>query len=96
MEETARKHGFEWIDISWHRKLSNCIHGCWVEDRDELMDKDTTYMKRGNVLRRLEDAEKMICQRFIDTLLNTKHGVLVIDDDLIASKANVVQTKKKF
>ena len=50
-------------------------------------------MKRGKILRRMNDLEKEIFSRSIDTLFHKDNGVLVIDKILISSRANDVETK---
>ena len=51
-------------------------------------------MKRENIIQRLEDLEKVIFRRYISTLINVENGVLVIDDELVSSRANGVETKR--
>ena len=94
MEETGNKYGFERTNIDLYMNLINCTRGFGVESRGALMYNDITWMKREKVLRRLEDVEKMILKQPISTLINTKSCVSVIDDKLIVSRENDVETKK--
>ena len=50
-------------------------------------------MKRGKMLRWLESLEREVFTKSVDTLLNRRNGSLVIDDELISSRAVDVEQK---
>ena len=54
---------------------------------------EVTWMKHGVHLRNLAPLEKEIFVRSVETLLNNKNGNIVIDDELIGSRAKDVETK---
>ena len=61
---------------------------------EEWKDYDlSTWMKRGVMLRKLAPLEKEVFVKSIDTLLNQGNAHLVIDDELIGSRAKDVESK---
>ena len=50
-------------------------------------------MKRGKLLRRMEELELAMFHRLITILLNKQNGLLLVDDELIASRAEDVESK---
>ena len=45
------------------------------------------------MLRKLNDLEKAIFKRSMEILINTESGSLVIDDELVASRASDIEAK---
>jgi hypothetical protein len=54
---------------------------------------EDSWFQRKNLLRHLEPLERMIFHQSTEILLNRKSGELVLDDELLGSRANDVKTK---
>ena len=82
------------MDLYRYIHINKCIRGFSLEGRIIEDDSNETWMKRGKMLSQLEAIEKMILRsQYVTTLLNKCGSVLVIDDKLISSRADDVETK---
>ena len=95
MQETARSSGFILMTLSRYKQIYQCIRGFAMSGRhEEWKDYDkSTWMKRGVMLRQLAPLEKEVFVKSIGTLLNQGNAHLVIDDELIGSRAKDVENK---
>ena len=88
----SQKHGFALMDLTRFRALLRCTCGFSVQGRTGNNDEDTWF--QGNrLLRNLEDVEKAVFQPTVQLCLNKESGVLVVDDELIGSRAQDVELK---
>ena len=81
------------MDIGRYEQIFEYRRGFLLEGRLKNFNKEITWMKRGNMLHRLEPLEKEMFTRNIGTLLNRSNGSLVIDDELLSSRAGDVEQK---
>ena len=95
MQETAKSCGFILMTLDRYKQIYQCIRGFEMSGRhEEWKDYDQlTWMKRGVMLRKLAPLEKEIFVKSIDTLMNQANAHLVIDDELIGSRAKDVESK---
>ena len=93
MRESTKAHGFTLMNIRRYKQIFEGIRGFPLDGRLKDFNEEITWMKRGNMLRKLEPLEKEMFSRSVKTLLNRDNGSLVIDDELISSRAGDVEQK---
>ena len=64
-----------------------------MKGRRKDFNDEVTRMRRGILLRNLTPLEKDLFVRTVETLLNREDSHLVIDDELIGSRAKNVETE---
>ena len=92
LEALEIKHG---IKLMKPDRYTTCIHrlrGYPLQGRSGF-DSSDCWFQRNNLLRRLEPIEKMMFEQSRQILMNTKGGELVLDDELLGSRAKDVETK---
>ena len=93
MKETAKFNGFLLMDISRYNNIYACIRGFSMKGRHKDFNDEVTWMRHGALLRNLAPLEQELFVRSVETLLNRKDCNLVIDDELIGSRAKDVESK---
>ena len=92
MENLAQKHLFKLMERERYDNLETCLRGYSEEGRTGENENEDTWMRRHNLLRRLNDLE-------IETFENTMkylfdpNGVYCVDDELESSRAKDVEKK---
>ena len=77
-----------------YNTILRCTSGFSVQGQSMVDDSENiTWMRRGKLLCCLEELEILMFERLVETLLNRDNGVLVIDDELISSRLDDVETK---
>lgn len=89
----ANKHSFELMDVSRFRQLVQGIRAYHVEGRSAVAVDDDTWFQQNALLRRLNDFEVITFKTVVEMFLNKKNGILVVDDELVGSRANDVERK---
>ena len=92
MEGISHKKGFKLMEKARYVTILYALRGYDVAARDPL-DNDDSWMERHNLLRRMNALEKEAFKNSIQLLLNRTDGVLVVDDELIPSRAGDVERK---
>ena len=92
MEGISHQKGFKLMKKARYVTILNSLRGYDVVGRDP-QDDDDSWMERHNLLRRMNALEKEAFKNTIQLLLNKKNGVLVVDDELIPSRASDVERK---
>ncbi|KAG7339673.1 hypothetical protein IV203_025283 [Nitzschia inconspicua] len=72
--------------------LQNCTRGFAQIGRTGC-DEQEQWMEQGSLLKHMHDIEVAIFQRSVETLVNHRNGCIVVDDELIASRATDVEQK---
>ena len=93
MKQTAKFSGFILMDLSRYKQIHSCIRGFPLEGRRDDSNDEATWMRRGVMLRELAPLEKEMFAKSIDTLMPKCNAHLVIDDELIGSRAKDVKSK---
>ena len=93
MQETAKYHGFPLMDRERYKNIYGSLRGFPLKGRHTEFNDEITWMRRGVLLRNLAPLEKDFFERSVETLLCRKNGNIVIDDELIGSRAKDVETK---
>ena len=91
IEPLSVKHGFTLMEYERFNNILTSIRGYEVRGRSGD-DGDETWLQKKNLLRRLNDLEKNVFKNAMN-LFNTESGTLVVDDELVASRATDVETK---
>lgn len=92
MEPLAVKHGFTLMPVARFNNILTSVRGYDVNSRAGDSG-DSSWKQRKNLLRSLEEIEKAMFNRSASFLFNTKNGVLVVDDELVGSRASDVESK---
>ena len=92
LKPLATKHGFTLMEKDRFNNILTSIRGYDVVSRAGD-GGDSSWMQRKNLLRNLNELEKAIFKHSAALLFNTKNGTLVIDDELVASRAGDVEAK---
>ena len=92
MEPLATKHGFTLVDRERYDNILTSIRGYDVLTRTGDSG-DHSWKQRKNLLRNLNELEKAIFKNSASLLFNTKNGILVVDDELVSSRASDVEAK---
>ena len=93
MRETAKYNGFTLMDRGRYTHIYQCIRGYPLKGRHSELSNDITWMRRGVLLRNLAPLERELFTKSVETLLCRSNGNLVIDDELIGSRAKDVECK---
>jgi hypothetical protein len=72
--------------------IQQCTRGFGQDGRNGCNDF-STWFERGQTRGQLHDLESCIFERSVEILLNKRNGSIVIDDELISSKATDVESK---
>ncbi|KAG7350219.1 hypothetical protein IV203_009579 [Nitzschia inconspicua] len=72
--------------------LQNCTRGFAQIGRTGC-DEQEQWMEQGSLLKHMNDIEVAIFQRSVETLINYRNGCIVVDDELVASRATDVEQK---
>ena len=84
--------GFVLMECSQFKEIKNNLRGYSVNDRAPDSGDDS-WLRQTNLLRNMSVLEIKVFERSISTLLNQESGVLVVDDELISSRASDVELK---
>ncbi|KAG7345273.1 hypothetical protein IV203_032804 [Nitzschia inconspicua] len=79
-------------DNDQEKKQKNCTRGFAQIGRTGC-DEQEQWMEQGSLLKHMNDIEVTIFQRSVETLVNHRNGCIVVDDELIASRATDVEQK---
>jgi hypothetical protein len=81
--------------MSYSRFTQICKHLCGykISTRTGDDDADDAWLQQKNQLRQLEPLEKTMFEPSIEILLNEKSGELVLDDELVGSRAADVESQ---
>ena len=94
MGDIGKRKGFILLDLDRFVTLLHCTSGFSVNGRTgDLFEENETWLQRGVLLKEFCPLEKIVFERSIKTLLNCSNGSLVIDDELISSRAKDVESK---
>lgn len=92
MPSLARQHGFMLMELARFKELLYCSRAFGTEGRNPKKER-STWMRRGRFLRKINDLEVAIFKPSVEMLLNLKDGSIVVDDELIGSRAGDVELK---
>lgn len=92
MKPLAQTHGFTLMEYDRFNNILTSVRGYDVPTRSGD-NGDETWLQQKNLLRGLNNLEKSIFKRSMEILINTDSGSLVIDDELVASRASDVEAK---
>jgi len=84
-------HGIQFMDLGRVKALQSNTRGYPVRGRSGA--DDDTWMQRKRSLRNISELEKEIYAPSASMFINTTNGVLVVDDELVASRAKDVELK---
>jgi hypothetical protein len=84
--------GFVLMDMKRYNSILHNLRGYDMIGRSPE-NADAAWMQRSNLLRNMNGLERSFFERSVTHLLNKHNGVLVIDDELISSRASDVETK---
>ena len=84
--------GFVLMDIRRYHSILNNLSGYDMIGRSPE-NANAQWMQQSNLLRNMNGLERSFFERSVTHLLNKRNGVLVIDDELISSRASDVETK---
>jgi len=87
----SRQHGIQFMDLGRFRGLLFNTRGYAVRGRSG--SDDDTWMQRKQSLRFISDLEKEIYAPSASMFINKTNGVLVVDDELVGSRAKDVELK---
>ncbi|KAG7372558.1 hypothetical protein IV203_018701 [Nitzschia inconspicua] len=82
------------LTTKWRSTIAchNCTRGFAQIGRTGC-DEQEQWMEQGSLLKHMHDIEVAIFQRSVETLVNHRNGCIVVDDELIASRATDVEQK---
>ncbi len=92
MKPLATSEGFVLMEARRHNAMLHSLRGHDVIGRDPAESEDS-WMERHNLLCRMVVLERRIFQNSVTALLNKKNGFLVVDDELVPSRAGDVELK---
>ena len=92
MKPLSTKHGFTLMDKERFDNILTSIRGYDVTSRTGD-GGDYSWKQRKNLLRSLNELEKAIFKNSSSFTFNTKNGTLVVDDELVSSRAGDVEAK---
>ena len=92
MQYEANAEGFTLIERARYTVILDNIRGFDVVGRSPLKDDDA-WMQQSNLLANLHDLEEIMFQKSSDMLLHRGNGLVVLDDELVSSRANDVESK---
>ena len=92
MEFIGLQGGFSIMPLARYRELMSCLSGYDVIGRSGA-DDDDSWFQQDRLLVKMHSIEEVLFQNSVNLLLNRKSGSLVIDDELVASRANDVEAK---
>ena len=92
MKPLSTKHGFTLMDNERFDNILTSIRGYNVTSRTGDSG-DNSWKQRKNLLHNLNDLEKTIFKNSSSFTFNTKNGTLVMDDELVSSRAGDVEAK---
>eukprot|EP00956_Cyclotella_meneghiniana_P023507 scaffold45852_cov83-Cyclotella_meneghiniana.AAC.1 len=75
--------------------ILQCLRGYEVAGRCGDDDEGGTWFQKKNRLRKLEDLEELMFQPTLDIIMNRKSGEVVLDDELIGSRARDVNQARQ-
>ena len=75
-----------------YNNISVSVRIFLVEDRSTEEDNNETWMKRGKLLRMMEELERQIFDWSVITVLNKQNGALVVENELIDFRADDVES----
>ena len=91
MEETAIQRKFELMPKDRYNEILHSLRGFEVPMRN-AQDKELMWIKQGNMLHHLELLQEAMFHNS-SILFNKQQGFLTYDDELIASRADDVESK---
>jgi hypothetical protein len=92
LDFTAIQNGFICMSQERYTDIMSCIRGYDVLRRVGS-DEDEFWLRQDNLMPHLHPLEVSMFQNSVKTLLNRESGYLVIDDELVASRASDVKLK---
>jgi hypothetical protein len=93
MKTIAVQNHFKLMPLERYNNIMTCLRGYDVPSRTGGGNGDETWLRRRNLLRQLNPLEQSLFKESVSVLFNTRNGCLVIDDELIASRAQDVENK---
>eukprot|EP00984_Skeletonema_dohrnii_P027846 scaffold17539_cov76-Skeletonema_dohrnii-CCMP3373.AAC.1 len=92
LSSIAKANGFELMDMSRYNNILTCIRGYGISNRSGDNGTDV-WIQRKNMLRNLNPIEVQMFNTSANLLFNKKDGRIVVDDELVSSRAKDVETK---
>jgi hypothetical protein len=87
------KHKVKMMSYDRYTQICKRLRGYKILNRRGDDDADDVWLQQKNRLRQLEPLEKVMFEPSIEILLNKKSGELVLDDELVGSRASDVESQ---
>ena len=95
MQPLERKYNVRFASAKRLSEIIVRLRGYKVAGRSGDDSEEDVWMMRGSRLRKFDELEDLLFKPSVEILLNQKSGELVLDDELIGSRANDIEHKHK-